>query len=90
MTSDILTKNLPKDAFEKHGSKFYGKDKYYLEAVNDKEEKVSKKKAKAWSDLIENDGDKKNKKVKRSNLQAKENVWMHGGAQGVRRSAHAT
>ena len=29
MTSDIFTKNLPVSIFEKHGSKFYGSDKYY-------------------------------------------------------------
>lgn len=29
MTSDIFTKNLSGAVFEKHGSKFYGKDEYY-------------------------------------------------------------
>ena len=31
MTSDIFTKNLPVSIFEKHGSKFYGSDKYYIQ-----------------------------------------------------------
>ena len=33
MTSDIFAKNLAGPLFEKHGSEFYGEDKYYLESL---------------------------------------------------------
>ena len=33
MTSDIFTKNLGGPLFEKHGCKFYGKDKYHIESL---------------------------------------------------------
>ena len=36
MTSDIFTKNLSVAPFEKHGSRFYGKDQYY-EAKSNKD-----------------------------------------------------
>ena len=44
MTSDLFTKNLGGSLFEKHGSKFYGKDKYHLEALMKKEKSETKKK----------------------------------------------
>ena len=44
MSSDIFTKNLGGPLFEKHGSKFYGKDKYCMKSLfrknkNDEREK---------------------------------------------------
>ena len=47
MTSDIFTKNLGGPLFEKHGSKFYGKDKYHMESLlrknknNEKKQEIS-------------------------------------------------
>ena len=46
MTSDIFTKNLAGPLFEKHGSKFYGEDKYYLESLM-KNEKRGQAKSKS-------------------------------------------
>ena len=46
MTSDIFTKNLAGPLFEKHGYKFYGEDKYYLESLM-KNEKRGRAKSKS-------------------------------------------
>ena len=61
MTSDILTKNTPKELLERHGSKFFGKDKYYQSYVNSRKEKKSVKKEaaavafnkKVWGGIID-------------------------------------
>jgi len=45
MTSDIFTKNLPGALFEKHGSKFYGKDEYYPKESNNAKGNEKKKEA---------------------------------------------
>ena len=38
MTSDLFTKNLGGPLFEKHGSEFFGKDKYYMESLMKREQ----------------------------------------------------
>ena len=47
MTSDILTKNTPRELLERHGSKFFGQGKYYQpHASGKKSGKVRKANAK--------------------------------------------
>ena len=58
MTSDIFTKNTPRDIFERHGSKLYGEDKYYKQYVeskclDNKEKREIVALANVWKDIAE-------------------------------------
>ena len=44
MTSDVFTKNQTGPLFEKYGSKFYGKDKYNMESLLQKNKNNENKK----------------------------------------------
>ena len=71
MTSDIFTKNTPKDIFEKHGSKLYGEDKYYKQFVASKTKKDVAALPSVWNDIVDDLPPLKSEKAPKSFTKSK-------------------